>query len=390
MRNIVFIHGGGPTAVINASLAGSLRELRDQGFDGKVYGARFGVRGLLARDMIDLGKLSDKELDALEHTPGSAIGTGRDHLEGEDYLKLRNALSELDAAYCVMTGGNGTMDTCRKLAFACDTAGITVTGTPKTMDNDLSVTDHSPGFGSAARYIAASVREAVEDVNGLPIHAVVIEAFGRDAGWITASSALSRLYGSDGPDMVLPPESAFDEECFLSQVERIHKEKGGLVIVASEGLRYSDGTPIVEPIFQTDRSVYFGDVSSHLASLIVKKLGIKARSEKPGILGRSSIAWQSDIDRMEAVECGRASVRAALSGRTASMSIIRRISSDSYKAETAIEDISDEILEARTLPAEYYDAATFSVSESFIEYARPLTGPLGPEFISLQRKEGAL
>ena len=190
--------------------------------------------------------------------------------------------------------------------------------------------------------------------------------------------------------MVLPPESAFDEECFLSQVERIHKEKGGLVIVASEGLRYSDGTPIVEPIFQTDRSVYFGDVSSHLASLIVKKLGIKARSEKPGILGRSSIAWQSDIDRMEAVECGRASVRAALSGRTASMSIIRRVSSDPYKAETAIEDISDEILEARTLPAEYYDAATFSVSESFIEYARPLTGPLGPEFISLQRKEGAL
>ena len=345
---------------------------------------------MLAKDVIDLGSLSDAELDALEHTPGSAIGTGRDHLEPEDYLRLRNALSELDAAYCVMTGGNGTMDTCRKLAFACDTAGITVTGTPKTMDNDLSVTDHSPGFGSAARYIAASVKEAVEDVNGLPIHAVVIEAFGRDAGWITASSALSRLYGSAGPDMILPPESAFDEEAFLSRVEKIHKEKGGVVIVASEGLRYSNGTPIVEPIFQTDRSVYFGDVSSHLASLIVKKLGIKARSEKPGILGRASIAWQSDIDRAEAVECGRASVRAALSGRTASMSIIRRISSDPYKAETAVSDISDEILQARTLPDEYYDADNYDVSESFMDYAKPLTGPLGPSFISLQSKESAL
>ena len=389
MRNIVFIHGGGPTAVINASLAGSLRELREEGFDGKVYGARFGVAGLLKRDMIDLGALSGEDLDALERTPGSAIGTGRDHLEPDDYLRLRNALSELDAAYCVMTGGNGTMDTCRKLAFACDSAGITVTGTPKTMDNDLSVTDHSPGFGSAARYLAASVREVVEDVNGLPIHAVVIEAFGRDAGWVTASSALSRLFGSAGPDMILPPEVPFDEECFLDRVMAIHKEKGGLVIVASEGLRYSDGTPIVEPIFQTDRSVYFGDVSSHLASIIVKKLGIKARSEKPGILGRASIAWQSDIDRAEAVECGRASVRAALSGRTASMSIIRRTSDDPYRTESAVKDISDEILEARTLPASYYDAENYDVRKEFLDYAAPLTGPIGPGFISLQGKESA-
>ena len=373
--------------MINASLAGSLRELRDQGFDGKIYGARFGVAGLLRHDMIDLGKLTDAELDALEHTPGSAIGTGRDHLEPEDYLKLRNALAELDAGYCVMTGGNGTMDTCRRLAFACDTAGITVTGTPKTMDNDLSVTDHSPGFGSAARYIAASVREAAEDVRGLPIHAVVIEAFGRDAGWITAASALSRLYGSDGPDMILPPEVPFDEERFLARVDEIRKEKGGLVIVASEGLRYADGTPIVEPIFQTDRSVYFGDVSSHLASIIVKKLGYKARSEKPGILGRASIAWQSSTDREEAVECGRASVRAALSGRTASMSIIRRVSDDPYASETAVEDISDEILEARTLPAEYYDKERYDVSSAFLDYAAPLAGTIGPQFISFRKEE---
>lgn len=390
MRNIVFIHGGGPTAVINASLAGSLRELRDQGFSGRIYGARFGVAGLLKQEVVDLGRLSDEELDALEHTPGSALGTGRDHLEPEDYLKLRNALSQLDAAYCVMTGGNGTMDTCRRLAFACDTADITVVGTPKTMDNDLSVTDHSPGFGSAARYIAASVREAVADVEGLPIHAVVIEAFGRDAGWITAASALSRLYGSAGPDMILPPEVPFDEERFIERVDELRRSKGGIVIVASEGLRDREGKPIVEPIFQTDRSVYFGDVSSHLASLIVRRLGYKARSEKPGILGRASIAWQSDIDRAEAVECGRASVRAVLSGRTASMSIIRRISDDPYRTETAVEDISDEILEARTLPEGYYDAERFDVSDSFIGYASPLIGDIGPRFISFKGKEERL
>ncbi len=381
MRNIVFIHGGGPTAVLNASLAGSIKELRKEGFKGKVLAARHGVKGLLNRDMIDLGGLSDEDLEVLSRTPGSAIGTGRDHLEAEDYFKLRNALVELNASYCIMTGGNGTMDTCRKLALAADTVGITVVGVPKTMDNDLSVTDHSPGFGSAARYIAASTREAIADVESLPIHAVVIEAFGRDAGWITASSALS------SPDMILLPEIPFDEERFIERVDELRKEKGGLVIVASEGLRYSDGKPIVDPIFQTDRSVYFGDVSSHLASLIVRRLGYKARSEKPGILGRASIAWQSDIDREEAEACGRESARAALSGRTAAMSVIKRISSEPYRSVIETEDISDEILKARVMTEDLYDKDSFSVKRKFIDYVTPLTGEIGGRFLNLSEKE---
>lgn len=386
MSDLVLVHGGGPTAVINASLAGSVRELKEQGFKGRLLAARYGVRGIFNSDYADLTNLDGQDLARLEHTPGSAIGTGRDHLEDEDYEKLAAELKAQGIGYVIMTGGNGTMDTCRRLAAVSARHGITVTGTPKTMDNDLSVTDHSPGYGSYARYLAASVKEAVADVEGLPIHAVVIEAFGRDAGWGTASSALSRLHASSGPDIILPPELPFSEEAFLERVLEIHKEKGGLVIVASEGLRYEDGTPIVEPVFKTDRSVYFGDVSSHLASLIVRRLGIKSRSEKPGILGRASIAWQSEVDVREAVECGRLSARAALDGKSAFMSIIKRIPGKEYRSEVILSPILDEILEARTMPEEFFDKDRLDVTEAFYGYAGPLTGDLGPDFISFTRR----
>lgn len=374
MKKILFMHGGGPTAVINASLAGSLMEIKDRGFDGEVLAARFGTGGLLRRDVFSIPRLSDDELYKLSKTPGSAIGTGRDHLEPEDYERIADILEELEIGFVVMTGGNGTMDTTRKIAIAARNKGIVVVGTPKTMDNDLSLTDHSPGFPSAARYLAGSVREAIQDVRGLPIHIVVIEAFGRDAGWIAASSALSYTKEYGGPDMILLPEIAFDEDRFLKRAEELYRKKGGVVVVASEGLRYGNGTPIVEPIFQVGRSVYFGDVSSHLSQLITRNLGIKSRSEKPGILGRASIMWQSEIDRNEAIEAGRTSVISALDGKSGYMSIIERISNSPYRSITISTEIKDEILEARTMPEEYIDSDSFSVTDKFIEYARPLIG----------------
>ena len=163
MKNILFMHGGGPTSVINASLSGSFRELYERAFEGDILYAPFGTGGLMKNNIKKVPRLSEKDLIRLERTPGSAIGTGRDHLEGDDYEKLALILRDNNVGYVVMTGGNGTMDTCRKLSNAAIKYGITVTGTPKTMDNDLSVTDNSPGFGSAARYIAACVREASED-----------------------------------------------------------------------------------------------------------------------------------------------------------------------------------------------------------------------------------
>lgn len=382
MKNILFMHGGGPTAVINASLSGSFRELYERCFEGDILYAPFGTGGLMKNNIKRIDRLSEEELIKLERTPGSAIGTGRDHLEGDDYEKLAQILRDNNVGYVVMTGGNGTMDTCRKLSNAAIKYGITVTGTPKTMDNDLSVTDNSPGFGSAARYIAACVREASEDVLGLPIHACVIEALGRDAGWVTASAVMAKSGKAPGADIILVPEVPFDKDKFLTKVEKIHKEKGGVVIVASEGMRYSDGKPIVEPVFQVGRSVYFGDVSSHLSNLIIKELGIKSRSEKPGILGRASISWQSDIDRAEAIECGRVSVRCALEGKNGYMSVINRISSDPFKFEAVESPILDSILEARTLDEKYIDKENMYINDSFIDYVKPLIGSIGDDFCS--------
>lgn len=382
MKNVLFVHGGGPTAVLNASLAGSLKALRENGFKGRVLFARFGTGGLLKRDVGIVPDLDDNGLDILSRTPGSAIGSGRDHLEAEDYFKLAENLHDLDVKYVVVSGGNGTMDTAKRLSQACLDKGICVVGVPKTMDNDLSVTDHSPGFLSAAKYLSSSVSEVLLDVRGLPIHMVVVEAFGRNAGWITASASLADAAGYGTPDMLLLPEVPFDEDAFLTRVQELQKEKGCGVIVASEGLKYIDGTPIVEPVFKVGRSVYFGDVSSHLSLLITKKLGIKSRSEKPGILGRSSIAWQSGIDRREAFECGRVSMQAALDGKTGVMSIIKRVSDSPYVSDIVIKDIVDEILCERCMPGNMIDGGKFNVTDDFFAYIRPLMEKDDTRFLS--------
>ena len=287
--NLILIHGGGPTAVINASLAGAIRQAKKEPNVDRILAAIGGTGGLMRGQVRDLTDITEEELALLERTPGSAIGTSRDALEEPEYRLLAEKCVELGAKYVLMNGGNGTMDACGKLCRMLAGTDIRVMGIPKTMDNDIAVTDHAPGFGSAARYIAQSVAEVTADVRGLPIHVVVIEASGRNAGWITAASALARQAGVDGPDLIYLPERPFDEAQYLRDVQKLIEEKHGVVVVASEGLKDKDGKPIVEPVFKVGRATYFGDVSAHLANLVIKHLGYKARSEKPGLLGRASI-----------------------------------------------------------------------------------------------------
>jgi 6-phosphofructokinase 1 len=291
---MIIIHGGAPTAVLNSSLYGAITEAKKHDEIGAVYGAVGGTEGVLTEKFSDLSQLSPGELELLKQTPASAIGTSRTHLEPEDYGAMMAVFKKYNIKYVLFNGGNGSMDTCGKLYKAAKDEGIMVVGIPKTVDNDISVTDHCPGFGSAARYIAQTVAEIAEDVRSLPIHVCVIEAMGRNAGWITAASALAN---GVGPDLIYLPEIAFDEEKYLSGVKRIYERRGCAVVVASEGLSKCDGTPIVDPVFQIERSTYFGSVGEYLAELVIKKLGIKARCEKPGIAGRSSILNQSPVDR---------------------------------------------------------------------------------------------
>ncbi|HKL60079.1 MAG TPA: diphosphate--fructose-6-phosphate 1-phosphotransferase, partial [Sphaerochaeta sp.] len=258
--NLLIMHGGAPTAVINASLYGVIEEAKKNSKIDRILASDGGTGGFLAGKVLDLTDIPQEKLDLLCQTPGSAIGTSRDSLKAEDYTLMAEKLEQLGIAFVLMTGGNGTMDTCKKLSDACLGRNIFVCGIPKTMDNDLSKTDHSPGFASAARYLAGSVREVAQDVKGLAIHVVVIEAFGRDAGWLAASSVLARENPGDAPHMILCPETAFDEEAFLARVQALYEEKHGVVVVASEGLRYKDGSPIVKPIFSVGRATYFGDV----------------------------------------------------------------------------------------------------------------------------------
>lgn len=385
--NLLIVHGGAPTAVINCSLYGAVDEARKSGKIGRIYGAEGGMGGVLAERFIRLDEVSDFRLEMLKNSPGSAIGTSRDAMEAEDYARVAQILKKHDIRYALFNGGNGTMDTCGKVYKACRDAGldILVAGIPKTMDNDIAVTDHAPGFVSSARYMAGTVREISTDVRGLPIHVCIIEAMGRNAGWVTGAAALARQNDEIGPDLIYLPERDFSEDAFLADVEK-HWAKGkGVVAVVSEGIHGPGNKPLVPPIFQTGRSVYFGDISAHLAQLVVKELGIKARNEKPGIAGRTAFHWRSEVDCREAEEAGRAAVRAVLDGKTGVMPALRRLSSDPYRTELFLAPIEEVMLTEQVMPAHYINAEGNGITDEYIKWLTPLMGEPLPEYVTFRK-----
>ncbi len=389
--NLLIVHGGAPTAVLNASLYGAIKVGLSSSLVEKVYGARFGTEGLLKGDLIDLTELNESKLEQLLSTPGTAIGTSRTHLEPEDYLAMARQCYHFHVGYVLFSGGNGTMEACARLADAAeivklefnDSYRLLVAGIPKTIDNDLALTDHAPGYGSAARYIAQTVREIAADVQSLPIHVCIVEVMGRNAGWLTAAAALARSSGNPAPHLIYLPERPFIETEFLADVKACHEKYGGVVVTVSEGLHLENGDPIVPPIFKTDRSVYFGDVSAYLAELVIKKLGIKARSEKPGIAGRSSIALQSTVDRDEAILAGYKAAEAVLSGANKVMVGFNRLMTSPYEIDPILLPIDKIKLTERLMPKEYINERGNDVTQAFCDWCRPLLGGELPEFISL-------
>lgn len=382
--NLIIVHGGGPTAVINSSLYGAIRQAQESPEVDRVLVAIGGTGGLLKEHIKDVTGYPDEALRGLLTSPASAIGTSRDALEKPEYEAMVPILQKHNIRYVLMNGGNGTMDTCGKLYAQCAEKGISVIGIPKTMDNDLAVTDHAPGFGSAARYVAGSTAELCCDVEGLPIHVVVLETSGRNAGWLTAAASLATDSYAHGPDLIYLPERDFDQEAFLRDVKKLIEEKGHGVVVASEGLHYAGGTPIVEPIFTVGRATYFGDVGSHLANLIIKELGYKARAEKPGLLGRASMLWQSETDREEAERCGRAAVDAATAGESGKMVALRRCPGEGYRCETFLVDIREVMMTERKLPDEFINAEGNGITEAFRQWCRPLLGSPLPKLMDLR------
>lgn len=389
MNNILIVHGGGPTTVLNSSLYGVIKEAEKCENIQSVYGALGGTAGFLVEDFVDFTKQPKEKIELLKSTPGTAIGTSRTPLYEKEYNQMVEVLLKHNIKYVIFNGGNGTMDACGNLAKVAKKHDIKVIGIPKTIDNDLAMTDHSPGFGSMARYMAVSVAEAAQDVKSMPIHVSIIEAMGRNVGWITAASVLARSEKDEAPHMILLPEVPFDEKKFLARVKELYDELGGVVVVASEGLKYENGDPIVSPIFKTERATYFGDVGTYLAELIIKELGIKSRNEKPGIIGRASVTLQSPIDRDEAILAGREAVKAALEGQTGKMVGFKRENNSPYSITTILVPIEKVMMHEKTMPAEFIDKENFDVTEAFVEYCKPLIGEKIPDYVHFKRNTDA-
>ena len=384
-KNILVAHGGGPTAVINCSLQGVVEAARSAGFDGSIYAARFGAEGILAGDLIDLTDVPAATIARLSHTPASAIGSCRRKLTDADYPTVLETLKRFDVGYFFYNGGNDSMDTCHKVNELAKKEGldVQVIGIPKTMDNDLDLTDHCPGFGSAARYAALSSAELALDASALPIHVVVLELMGRNAGWVTAASALAgRLTGC--PVLTYLPEVPVDEDRMLADVERTYARGKGLLVTVSEGLCGLDGKPLADTgIVDGFGHTVPGGTAQHITDQIIQKLGLKSRAEKPGLLGRASIPYQSSTDRAEAYAVGQYAVEAALQGESGYMVAINAVRTPAYRADLSLVPLAKVANVEKKFPLEWI-ADGNQIADAFFDYAMPLMGERFPEYALLR------
>jgi 6-phosphofructokinase 1 len=378
--NLLVAHGGGPTPVINASLQGVIQEARRYSEIDKVIGARFGIEGLLAEEFVDLGVQPEGFVQRLSFTPGSVLGSCRRKLTAEDYPVILDILRRHGIQYFLYNGGNDSMDTCSRIARLAGDE-IRVIGIPKTIDNDLAVTDHCPGFGSAARYVAVSARELATEVASLPIHVVVMEVMGRNAGWLAASAMLAGSDGGRGPRMIHLPESPFSQEEFLTDVEALWSREKGFLIVASEGLKDTKGQSLADTgILDGFGHTIPGGVAQLLADTIIRELGIKCRAEKPGLLGRASLALQSPTDREEAYQVGARAVSAAVDGETGKMVSLRRVSTAPYRIDLELVALDRVANIEKKFPQEWINDRGNDIRENFKDYCEPLIGEPLPEF----------
>ena len=374
----VIAHGGGPTAVINASLAGLIEECRHHPRLASLYGARYGLRGLLAGEFYDLSAQNPALVQAVGETPGSAIGSSRLKLEPDDYGRLVDVFRRNEIRYFFYTGGNGSMGTALAVdRYARDVKyELTVVGIPKTIDNDLAVTDHTPGYASTARFFAFAVRDVGEDNRSLPSPVCILEVLGRNAGWVVAGTAFARHDPDDPPHLIYFPEKRVSLDRIAADVERVYARIGRVVIAVCEGQLDPEGRPFGADVDRPDVPQHrlASNLGHSLARVLTEKTGIRARSEKPGLMGRSCGPFASTVDRQEAWECGRAAARAAVAGETGVMVAIRRDSTGPYRSSTFLTPLESVAGTERTMPPDCIAADANDVTPAFLDYARPLIG----------------
>ena len=384
--NVIVGQSGGPTAVINSSLAGVYKTAKDRGAR-KVYGMLHGIQGLLEEKYVDLSEhiKSDLDIDLLKRTPSAYLGSCRYKLpeikgNTDFYDHIFEILDKLEIEYFFYIGGNDSMDTIKKLSDYAILNGSTIKfmGVPKTIDNDLAVTDHTPGYGSAAKYIASIIKEVIRDglVYGTK-SVTILEIMGRNAGWLTGAAALAKGEDCEGPDMIFLPEIPFDVDEFMKKVEQLQKEKSSVVVAVSEGVKVADGRYVCELTDNIDYVDAFGHrqltgTARYLAERISREVGCKTRAIEFNSLQRCASHIVGRVDITEAFQVGGAAVKAAFEGETAKMIILKRISDDPYLCVTDLYDVHKIANVEKKVPREWINEAGDYVTPEFVNYVRPL------------------
>ena len=384
VRNILYAQSGGPTPVINATACGVIEAARRaRGRIGAVYAARHGILGALTEDLTDTGKESAAAVARLRETPGSAFGSCRFKLRPFDqdrsqYERLVAVFRAHDIGYFLYNGGNDSMDTALKVARAGSALGYPVAclGIPKTIDNDLPLTDSCPGFGSVAKYVATSIREAGLDVASMhrtSTQVFVLEVMGRHAGWITAACGLAAGSRDEAPQILLFPEIPFDEERFLAGVRRVVERIGWCAIAVSEGLRGADGAFVAESgLRDAFGHARLGGVAPLVAELVASRLGYKTRWAVADYLQRAARHIASRVDVEQAYRLGAAAVRLALGGRNGVMPTIVRVSDQPYRWRVGVTELAGVANREKTLPRGYVTADGLHITPACRRYLAPL------------------
>ena len=387
MKNVLVGQSGGPTAVINSSLAGVYETAKACGAS-HVYGMQYGIEGVLEGKIVELDAiLGDKmDIELLKRTPSSFLGSCRYKLpdpgvDDRPYRKLFALFAQYDIDGVFYIGGNDSMDTIAKLSAYGQTVGseIRFIGVPKTIDNDLMLTDHTPGYGSAAKYIATILKEVICDSSVYDIRSVTVaEIMGRHTGWLAAAASLATGPDCSGPDLILLPERPFDQDAFLKRVAALAKERHNVIIAVSEGVKNAEGVFLCDLVSTAGQLDAFGHkailsgTSRYLADLIRVRLGCKTRAIEFSTLQRCASHLASRTDITEAYQVGGAAVEAALRGETGKMSAITRLSDQPYRVETQIVDVTQVANFEKKIPDEWIAEGGMHVNEHFERYARPL------------------
>ena len=391
-NNLIIGQSGGATAVINASIVGAVEAALKDTSIGNIYGMHHGIEGLLEEDIFDLRKQPAKLWPRLRITPSAALGSCRYKLQREDPERVIALLRKYDIHYLLYIGGNDSADTAHRLAQAALHIGydLQTISIPKTIDNDLPFTDHSPGYGSAARFIALATMDSTLNTISIPSHypVKVIETMGRNAGWLAASSALGKRHENDPPHIIIMPEQSFNADHFLAQVDAVYRSIGYVIIVVSEAVRDEQGKPLGS-VGQVGNDAFqhplLSGAAQYLVELVKQHLKLRARFDKPGDLQRMASNCISHTDQHEAYLVGQMALQALLKGESDKMVTLIRQTEPTYHCATGLVELAKVANVQQLMPAHYLDESKTMVTRAFYDYALPLIGSPLPDHAKLEK-----